>query len=142
MKHSLEELASLSKAAYPGKLKRHKDWTTWYRALNNYLLTIIGLVGVPLSYVIMESAATDYTIESQTDYDFEQLSINCVPLNGLNYKTNDRKENHPINGFVEGETVETCINSKERKKYDQIDYLAILAHYGGKGNKAVWIKES
>ena len=35
--YSLEESAILSKAANPGKLKRHKDWITWSRALNNYM---------------------------------------------------------------------------------------------------------
>ena len=51
-KHSLEESVRLRKAADPGKLKRHKDWITWSRALNNYLSTIIGQDGVPLIYVI------------------------------------------------------------------------------------------
>ena len=82
-KHSLEESASFRKAANPGKLKWHKDWITWSRALNKYLSTIIGQDGVPLIYVIREFAAPDYTIESQPDYDFEQFSINCVPLAGL-----------------------------------------------------------
>ena len=36
-KHSLEELASLSKVVAPGKLKQHKYWTTWSMSLNNYL---------------------------------------------------------------------------------------------------------
>ena len=40
---------------------------------------------VPLSYVIRECSAPDYAIESQSDYDFEQLSINGVPLTGLTY---------------------------------------------------------
>ena len=66
-KHSLEELASLSKAVNLGKLKRQKDWKIWSRALKNYLLTIIGRYRVPLSYVIRESVASDYAIELQPD---------------------------------------------------------------------------
>ena len=61
-KHSLEELASPSKAADPGKLKGHTDWVTWSRSLNNYLLTIIGQDRFTLSYVIGESEVPDYTI--------------------------------------------------------------------------------
>ena len=41
-KHSLEESAILGKATNPIKLKRHKDWITWSRALKNYLSTILG----------------------------------------------------------------------------------------------------
>ena len=51
-KYSLEELDRLRKAANPGKLKRHKEWITWFRALKKYLSTIIGQDGVPLVYVI------------------------------------------------------------------------------------------
>ena len=58
-KHSLQELAIIGKAANPGKLKRHKDCSTQYRALKNYLLTILGQDGFPLSYVSRESAAQD-----------------------------------------------------------------------------------
>ena len=47
-----------------------------------------------------------------------------------------------IHDFVQGETAKKLINSKEKKQDVQIDYLALLAHYGGKGNKAVRIKEA
>ena len=69
-KHSLEELYSLNKAANPGKLKRHKDWITWSRALKNYLSTIVCQEGVPLIFVIRECAAPDYAIGLQPDYNF------------------------------------------------------------------------
>ena len=92
-KHSLEEPVRFSKANNPGKLKRHKDWITWSRALKNYLSTILGHNGVPISYVIRESEAPDYTLESQPDYAFQNLSINCVPLTGLTYKIDSRKVN-------------------------------------------------
>ena len=83
-----------------------------------------------------------YTIELQPDYDFKPLLINCVPLNGLTYNTDDRKIHKIIRGFVLGETAETWINTKERKQYGQLDFIALLYHYGGESNKAVWIKES
>ena len=70
-KHSLEKSASLSKDANTGKLKRHNNCITWYRALKNYLSTIISRDRFPLSYVIRECAAIDYAIESQPDYSFE-----------------------------------------------------------------------
>ena len=135
-------MASLSKAANPGKLKRHKDWITWYRELKNYLSTILGQDGVPLRYVIRESAAPDYVIELQPDYNFKQLSINCMPLKKLTYKTDCRKVHQIIHGFVQGETAETWIRPKERNQDGRLDYLTLLAHYGGKGNKTARIKEA
>ena len=114
--HSLEESSSLRKAANPGNIKWHKDWITWYRALNNYLLTIIGQDGVPLRYVIKESAEPDYTMESQTDYDFYLLFIDCMSLTGLTYKKYSRKVNQLIHGFVQDETAEKWIKTKKRKQ--------------------------
>ena len=97
-------MASLSKAADPGKLKRNKEWIKWSREINNYLPTIIGQDIVPLVYVISECAVPDYAIESQPDYGFGQFSINCVPLAGLTYKTDARKVHQLIHGFLQGET--------------------------------------
>ena len=65
-----------------------------------------------------------------------------MTFNGLNYNTDASKVHHLIHGFVKGETVEMWINPKERKQDDRLDYLALMAHYMGKCNKAVWIKES
>ena len=65
-----------------------------------------------------------------------------MPLTSLTYKTDARKVHQLIDGFVQGETSETWIKPKENRQYVQIYYLALLARYGGKGNKAVRIKET
>jgi hypothetical protein len=90
-KHNAEESDSLSTASDPGKLKRQKDWLVWSRSLTNYLLTILGQDGVPLSYVIRENDDTDYDNEDEEDFDFEQLSIKSAPLVGIFYKTDASK---------------------------------------------------
>ena len=140
--HNAEESDGLSKAADPGKLKRQKDWTSWSRGLKNYLSTIPGQDGVPLSYVIRENDDPDYDLEEQIDHDFEQLTIDCAPLTGLVFKTDARKVHQLIHGFVQGEIAETWIKPKEKRQNGRIDYEALLAHYGGEGNKSVRIKEA
>ena len=65
-----------------------------------------------------------------------------MPLVGLTYKKYARKVHQIIHGFVQGETAETWINPKYRKQYVQLDYLALLSHYGVEGNKVVRIKQS
>ncbi len=141
-KHAAEESDSLSKAADPGKLKRQKDWTTWSRALKNCLSTILGQNGVPPSHVIREEDAPNYELENEPDYDFEQLSINCAPMEGLIYKTDSRKVHQLIHGFVQGEVAETWIKPKEKKQDGRLDYRALEAHCGGEGNEAVRIQEA
>jgi hypothetical protein len=141
-KHNAEESDSLSKAADPGKLKRQKDWIAWSRGLKNYLSTILGQDGVPLNYVIRDNEAPDYTLEAEVDYDFEQLSVDSAPLNGLVFKTDARKVHQLIHGFVQGETAETWIKPKEKRQSGRLDYQALQAHYGGEGNKSVRIKQA
>ena len=60
----------------------------------------------------------------------------------LTYNTDVRKVYQLINGFVEGETVEKWIKPKERKKEGRLNYLSLLAHYGGECKKAVQVKEA
>lgn len=141
-KHNADESDAVSKAADPGKLKRQKEWTAWSRGLKNYLSTILGQNGVPLSYIIRENEQPDYALEAENDYDFEELSVNCAPMTGLVFKTDARKVHQLIHGFVQGETSETWIKASERRNNGRLDYLALLAHYGGEGNKAVRIKEA
>ena len=101
------------------------------------MLTIIDQDGVTLVYVIRNYEAPDYTIELQPDYNFEKLLINCVTLNALTYKTDTSKVHQLIHGFVHGETSETWINHKLKNQNGLLDYLSLMAHYGGKGNKAM-----
>jgi hypothetical protein len=65
-KHNVEESDSLSTAS-DGKLKRQKDWLVWSRSLTNYLSTILGQDGVPLSYVkLMNQTMTKKTKKTST----------------------------------------------------------------------------
>ena len=59
----------------------------------------------------------------------------------LIYKIDVRKLYQIIHGFVKNETSETWINPKESKQDGRLDYIALLAHYWGKSNKTVQIKE-
>jgi hypothetical protein len=141
-KHTVDESDQVSKSADPGKLKRQKDWTVWSRGLENYLSTILGQDGVPLSYVIRDDDDPDYSNEDDDDYDFEQLSISCAPTAGLIFKTDARKVHQLIHGFVQGEIAETWVKPNKKKQNGRLDFKALQAHYGGEGNKSVRIKEA
>jgi hypothetical protein len=53
----------VSKAANPGKFKDERKWPEWEPAFINYLSTIPGVNGVPLSYVVREPVTPDLTVE-------------------------------------------------------------------------------
>ena len=60
----------------------------------------MGQNRAPLRYVICKKPDPSYNGEDDEAYDFEQLYINCAPLYLLLYKTDARKVNHMIYGFV------------------------------------------
>ena len=47
-----DQVDTISKAADLGELKDERKWPEWYPAFVNYLSTIPGVYGVPLSYVV------------------------------------------------------------------------------------------
>ena len=49
-----DNMETASKAADPGKLRTNTDWYTWSQGFANYLSTIPGCTGIPLSYVSHE----------------------------------------------------------------------------------------
>ena len=75
-------------------------------------------------------------------FNFEPLLVNCVPLTDVTYKTDAMKVHQLIHVFLKGETAETWTRTKERNQDRRLDYLYLLAHYWGEGNRALHIKEA
>ena len=99
----------------------------------------MGQNGVHLRYVICEKPYPNY--DGEYNKDFEQLYISCDTLSGIVYKTDVCKLNQLIHRFVQGDTSEIWIKPRENKRYGRVDIKSLHAHYGGKCNKAVRIKE-
>ncbi|KAI2496695.1 hypothetical protein MHU86_17791 [Fragilaria crotonensis] len=72
-----EQSDTVSKAADPGKFKDEKKWPEWEPAFVNYLSTIQGVNGVPLSYVVREQEEVD---RNGTFESFNERTIACSPL--------------------------------------------------------------
>jgi hypothetical protein len=53
-KNLFDNMEPSSKAADLGKLGNQGDWYTWSCGFVNYLNTITGSTGIPLSYVVRE----------------------------------------------------------------------------------------
>jgi hypothetical protein len=141
-KNNAEDSHELSKAADPGKLKKAKDWISWSRGFVNFLATIHGHDGVPLSYVIRENEAPDYSLEQEPGFDFEQLAIASAPLTGLIFTNDARKVHQILRGLVQGELAENWIKPKEKKQNGRIDFITLKDHYDGEGNKDILIQEA
>ena len=58
-------------------------WADWEPKLKNCLLTMVGMDGTPLSYIIRENDATDVAVVFSS---FNKELIASAPLNGVLYQ--------------------------------------------------------
>ena len=128
-KDQITQNESISKEAAPGKLKSEKEWEKWEKQLKNYLSTIFGAWGIPLSYVIRENDASNPDASNT----FIQQCIACARLQGTKFQADARQVHIIIMTCVEGETSEEWI--KKLKKYEdgRRDFKALYNHYEGAG---------
>ena len=53
-KQEAKDGISVSSEAYPGEMKDNRKWNKWITGFENMLSTILGVSGVPLSYLVRE----------------------------------------------------------------------------------------
>ena len=122
---------TLSKAADPGKLKDERKWPEWEPSFVNYMSTIPGVTGVPLSYVIreLETPTPDEEYGS-----FNERSIACAPLSGHFFQADARKVHQLIKSFLQAETAEQWVRPHLKAQNGRRDMKALRDHYTGEGN--------
>lgn len=122
---------TVSKAADPGKFKDERKWPEWEPAFVNYLSTIPGVNGVPLSYVVREKEDPDL---SGVFDSFNERAIACSPLVGAVFQADARKVHQLIKSFLQTETAEQWIKPLARRQSGRADMKALRDHYSGEGN--------
>ena len=122
---------TVSKAADSGKFKDERKWPEWEPSFVNYTSTILGVTGVPLSYVLRENEETDYdgTFES-----FNERTIACSLLTGPSFQADSRKVHQLLKSFLQTETAEQWIKPIAKKQSGCLDMKALRDHYSGEGN--------
>jgi hypothetical protein len=124
---------TVSKAAEEGKFKDDRKWPEWEPAFTNYLSTIPGVNGIPLSYVIRESYVPDRIIDYPS---FNERAIACAPLTGPNFQADARKVHQLLKSFLQTETAEQWIKPIARWQSGREDTIALTNHYSGEGNSS------
>ena len=76
-KNDSDQVDTISKPADPGKFKDEKKWPDREPAFVNYLSTIPGVKGIPLSYVVLTNEDPDH--ETNFEGEFVAHSIACAP---------------------------------------------------------------
>ena len=92
-----DQVDTISKAADLGKLKDERKWPEWYPDFVNYLSTIPGVYGVPLSYIVRENKAPDHARDFAGDFT-EEITA-CAPLVGPKFRADARKVHQLVKNF-------------------------------------------
>ena len=129
-----EQVDTISKAADPGKLKDERKWPEWYPAFVNYLSTIPGVYGVPLSYIVRDNEAPDHGRNFEGD--FTEEIITCAPLRGPKFRADARKVHQLLKNFLTAESAEQWIRPLAARGNGRDDILELLRHYEGEGNQS------
>ena len=122
---------TVSKAADPGKFKDERKWPEWEPAFVNYLSTIPGVNGIPLSYVVREEALPT---ASATCGSFNERAIACALLTGDVFQADARKVHQLLKSFLQTESAEQWIKPFARRQSGREDMEALRKHYSGEGN--------
>ena len=131
-KNDSDQVNTISKAADPGKFKDEKKWPDWEPAFVNYLSTIPGVKGIPLSYVVC--ANEDPGHETNFDGDFVVHLIACAPLNNATFRADARKVHQLLMKFLVAESAEQWIKNLAPRVNGCLDMEALRNHYSGEGN--------
>ena len=131
-KNDSDQVDTISKAADPGKFKDEKKWPDWEPAFVNYLSTIPGVKGIPLSYVVRANEDPDH--ETDFEGDFVARSIACAPLNNATFRADARKVHQLLMNFLVAESVEQWIKNLAPRVNGRLDMEALRNLYGGEGN--------
>lgn len=125
-----DNMETASKATDPGKLKANTDWYTWSQGFTNYLSTIPGSTGIPLSYIIRENEQPVTVIGA----DYLSDLVNRAPLRGPVFTADRRQVHQLLTGKILGEQSEEWIRSTKAKLNGRTDFLTLRIHYEGEGN--------
>ena len=133
-KVDMDQVDTINKAADLGKLKDERKWPEWYPAFVNYLSTIPGVYGVPLSYIVRDNEAPDHAHDFVGDF-MEEI-IACAPLDGPKFLADARKAHQLLKNFLTAESAEQWIRPLVPRGNSRDDILELRRHYEGEGNQS------
>ena len=136
MKDQQDEKA---KVASPGPLISESKWTDWEPKFINYLSSLLGMNGIPLSYVIRENDQPD---RIGPHANFTEECIACAPLTGVAYDSDRSAFHQALVSFTTGQPSENWIKAINRHKDGRRSMTALRNHFSGEGNVTRRIAEA
>ena len=129
-----KKASTISDAAKPSQFTSKTKWEDWNPVFKNFLRSIPGRNGVPLSYV----CRADEGPTIMANIEFIDQYVNRAPLQGEAFKTDAAEVNTYIVSFIAGNsTAEAKILGNERMNNGRLDYMSLKNHYEGTGVNAI-----
>lgn len=128
-----------AKASSPGPLESEDTWIEWETKFNNYLSTIPGVDGVPLSYVIRVKETPD---PNATFTSFVEETVAKAPLRGTYFEADRDTVHQAIVSFTAGQNSENWIKKVTRFRDGRRSMQALKDHFSGEGNVTRRIAEA
>jgi len=129
-----------SKTKAPEKFQPHslRGWTQFNRDLQNYLASIRGISGVPLSYVIRKE---EYSDVAPPDEDAVEQLVRLAPLNGMSYLEDKKRVYRIIRDAVSGTDGWTWMQDVRNEDGRQA-MTRLRDHYDGPGAKTRRVQDA
>ena len=102
-----DDSVTKAKESSPGPLNAEAKWLEWETKFINYLSTIPGVDGLPLSYVIREEENVPWPATTFTS--FVEQTIASAPLTGTYYEADRATVHQAILSYTTGQTSEDWI---------------------------------
>lgn len=116
----------LSDSAKPSTFTNDSKWKEWSPTFANYLRTIAGRNGVPLSYIIRDSDAPNATPNPSFLDDY----VAMAPLSGAAYSEDAWAVHTLLASFIAGnKTAEAKVQGLVDKRDGRLDFKALKNHY-------------
>ena len=136
-----ERSKEISTVAKPDKFTEDSKWGDWYPTFQNFLKSVPGMQGIPLSYVIRDNAAGAAADDPQLS--FLDNFVQRAPLYGDAYSTDNSEVHTYIVYFTRGNSVaESKITSHGGNQNGRDDFIALKEHYEGVGINSVEVNKA
>ena len=121
-------------SAKPTKYSDSTKWDDWNPTFVNFLRSIPGRDGVPLSYVIRKNGTPDPT----PHLDFLDDYVAMAPLAGESFVVDSAEVHTYLTSFTSGNsTAEAKMKPHSLQNNGRLDYTALIHHYEGVGINSI-----
>ena len=136
-----EKSKAISNIAKPEKFKEDTKWIDWYPTFVNFLRSIPGVTGIPLSYIIREDPAPALGWDNVKH--FLDNYVDMAPLMGESYNTDNAEVHTYLIHFISGNSVaEAKIIAHGATNDGREDFMSLKNHFEGVGINALEITKA